>query len=52
MLVTLFVLLVVGGLAGWLIGVTWGFNLKRIVSVVTLAGVIFAILVYLVQSVK
>lgn len=50
MIATLFLYLVVGGLAGWIISGAWGFSLRRTVTIVTLIGALFAIFVYYFQS--
>lgn len=50
MIATLFLYLIAGAIAGWLISAAWGFNLLRIVGIVTAAGIFFAIFVYFFQS--
>ncbi len=43
---------VVGGLAGWLITIKWGFNLWRIAGMITSAAFLFVILIYYIQTIN
>lgn len=50
MVLTLILFGIAGGLASWLISIRWSISLWRIVSIVTLGGILFAILAYHLQT--